>query len=520
MQEPENLKSSLRRRRPGVRLPSASAEDFSPRSDLTYRLIEGVHLSGRSVHFSLFTGSILRNCVFDTVEFTRCDLDGMRVENCRFEKCSFAGAELRSTTFTNCHISDTSFESAHILDCTFYRNGLIDCSLRLANIAQSSFEGGRFSGTTLARSSCTLNKFRMLAFENVTLGDCTFSYNIVKDCRFTDVRLDVECIGLVYGLTRENLSEVHFIYLGEDQFVPRNEDLVDVLMKLYSERKWSVGLMIMRLNYSLTSPAFAIGEYFTNLWDQISGGRLLKTDELAFITDIFQELRAESRLPLLNVVQCLEMTNALADESAEAEGELRTREALVRFSNALVGMLHEMLDEFESVRLHEPEQGNDRDVKVRAVFHTRPALHLSDFLNALAEQSGLPVRSTSRTLHTATGSWIEILHTTLYSVLALQIFLFLLNGCVVQVTELKARWRALASQRLPAHYRGLALSSKQEIPGHLIIPFRQLMKYAEGLPWVSDPQVRGFSPMNFKELQVAEVEEEAGSSSTDLGESQ
>jgi uncharacterized protein YjbI with pentapeptide repeats len=516
MQENRSSSRSVRTRRTAMLLPSASVEEFAPRSDLTYRLIEGLTVTDRSVHFSLFSGSIFRNCTFLSIDFTRCDLDGMRVENCRFERCSFEGAELRSSTFAHCRFLETNLETVHILDCTFFRNAFIDCSLRMANMTKSSFEGGHFAGSTLTRSSCTLNKFRAVAFEDVTLGDCTFSYNIVKDCRFSDVRIDVECIGLVYGLSPENLAEVEFLYLGEEQFVPRDENVVDLLMKLYSERKWAVGLMIMRLNFRITSPVYAIQEYFITLWDSLAAGRLLKTDELSFVTDIFDDLRVDSRLPLLSVVQCLEMANVLAEEMAGAEGEIRTREALVRFSNGLSGILYEMMDEFERTRVHEAVVGTDHEVAARAVFQSRPEIFLSDLLNGLAQHVGLPIKCSSRTLDTATGSWIEILHTTVYSMLTLQIFLFLLNGCVIQVTELKARVRVLTNERLPAHFRGLALSAKQELPEHLIVPFRQLMKHAETLPWASDPGLSGFSTSNIQEIQITETERDGGPSPSSI----
>jgi hypothetical protein len=506
MQENLDRPRHVRTRRTAMQLPSARVEDFSPRSDLTYRLIDGLIIADRSVHFSLFTGSIVRNCVFQSIDFTRCDLDGMRMESCQFERCTFEGAELRSTTFTNCQFFKSSFETVHILDCTFYRSAFTDCSLRMANITKASFEGGHFTRTTLSRSSCTLNKFRTVAFEDVTLGDCTFSYNIVKDCRFDDVRIDVECVGLIYGLSRANLSEVQFLYLGEEQALPPEENVVSLLMNLYSQRRWAVGLMTMRLNFLITSPVYAIQEYLNTLWDQLAAGRLLKTDELAFVADIFEDLRANSKLPLLIVVDCLEMSNALISEMSATEGEARTREALVRFSNGLSGFLFEMVDEFERIRVHETQAGNDREVEVRAVFHSRPEFLLSDFLNALIPHSGLPIKCTSRTLHTASGSWIEILHTTVYSMLTLQIFLFLLNGCVIQVTELKARVRVLTQQRLPTHFRNLAVSSKQEIPEHLIVPFRQIMNHVATLPWTTDPELRGLSDSNIQEFQMKELE--------------
>lgn len=514
MQEKSHLSHSVRTRRTAMQLPSAGVEDIVPRSDLTYRLIEGITVADRSAHFSLFTGSILRDCVFLSVDFTRCDLDGMRAENCRFEKCTFEGAELRSTTFAHCRFSETSFETTHILDCTFFRSVFIDCSLKMANITQCSFEGGHFAGSTLSRSSCTLNKFRMVAFEDVTLGDCTFSYNLVKECRFNNVRIDVECIGLVYGLNRENLAEVELLYLGEEQPLPREEDLVALLMKLYSERKWSVGLMIMRLNFRITSPVYAIQAYFNAMWDQMAAGQLLKTDELSFVLDILADLRADMRLPLLNVIQCLEMATALVEEYATAEGEVRTRDALVRFANALSGILYEMMDEFERNRVHEVAHGKDTEVTARVVFLSRPEVLLSDFLNSITQHAGLPIKCESRTLQTASGSWIEVLHTTVYTMLTLQILLFLLNGCVIQVTELRARLGVLTRERLPTHFRGLAATSKQEIPEHLIIPFRQLMKHAEALPWAADPNQRGFSPNNIKEVEFSEATDEKSAVST------
>src|SRR5689334_5617691 len=92
---------------------------FEPRSDLSYRLIDGIHLAECDAQLSTFSGSILRNCSFVHVDFSRSDLDGTRIENCEFRNCDLTRIDLRSSTISHSAFLDCSLESADLLDSTF-----------------------------------------------------------------------------------------------------------------------------------------------------------------------------------------------------------------------------------------------------------------------------------------------------------------------------------------------------------------------------------------------------------------
>ena len=511
MQDNSDRQEPLARYMGDAALVGARAADFVPRADLTYRVIEGVTVRKRDAHFSLFTGSIFRNCKFESVQFTRCDLDGMRIERCHFEECSFEGAEIRSTTLAKCDFVHCSFNTVHILDSTFVDCRFDHSPMESANISQSLFNRGVLLSSSLSRASCTLTTYTGVRFQHMTLGDCTFLYNILDHCEYEAVRFDVECVGMVYGLSRKDLLQMGFLYLGEAQEVPPEGDLVQHLVDLYSRRNWSVGLLVMRLNFQITSRVYAIREYFRVLSERLRAGQVLKTDELQFIANIFFDLQVNHRLPFLNVVELLELADALIAEDPMTRDDPRTRASLVRFANTLSGILKEMLHDFEDHRI-QIEALQDRPVELEATFDVRPDLDVAELLNAAADYSRLPVLHRSRTIQTFKGSFVAIVGTTLFTVLSLQILLFLINGCLIQATELKARFRALTGDRLPAHYRSVALSSKQEIPEYLVTPFRQLLGYASQLPWLADPQLKGFTPENLLKLQMSTLEEERSSS--------
>jgi uncharacterized protein YjbI with pentapeptide repeats len=484
---------------------------FEPRSDLSYRLIERMDVAGCSVNLSGFSGSILRDCSFVDVDFSRSDLDGTRIENCHFRNCDLSRIDLRSSTVSNSEFLDCSLEGADLLDSTFINVLFRKAAFTRTSTHGTHFERCAFVRCSLSGASWTLCTLRQSTFEQMLLGDCTFMYNVMKDCTFTDSSAEVDAIGMVYGLTPANLVHLRFLFQDEEQPVPEGADVVALLAELYEQRRWGLGVMVMRLNFGLTSRVYAIREYFRWLSDALASGMVVRTEEIDFLGMMFRDLRAAKTLPLLNVIDCIDVLNGPVAASIAHLRETRTYAMIGNLTGSLQALLVEMLDEFERERIVLPRRAReDQPLVVKAIFEEKPASSLAELLGAAGIASSLPIGYPSVTLETSTGSFIEIVKTSVYSVLALQIVLFLLNGCAIQAMELKERVRHLLSSKTPTEFRRLALQPRQRMPVRVAASFQALADYVSRLPWFGRADLGGFSPENFRELQRIRVPSRPG----------
>src|SRR6202012_45073 len=96
--------------RPVDLLQSALPETGPLRADFTYKLVENVNLSDRSLERSMWTGAVLRNCRFRNVSFARSDFAGAKFVDCEFIECDFEPDELRS-----CFLTRTNFVACKLV---------------------------------------------------------------------------------------------------------------------------------------------------------------------------------------------------------------------------------------------------------------------------------------------------------------------------------------------------------------------------------------------------------------------
>jgi uncharacterized protein YjbI with pentapeptide repeats len=475
---------------------------FSPNSDLTYKTLQDVRLENLSLRQSLLTGSILRGCSFREVDFSRCDLDGVRIEQCAFVDCNFEGADLRSSVFSGCELQRVQFEGVLMTDCSFTECSFMRCILN-GVITRCLFSASTIEYCSLEKSSTTLNKFSSVSFTETVLGDCTFLYNITLECCFERSVMNAESLGMTFGLTREDIKNLNLVFLGQAQTPPNDFDIIDLLLDSYTSRGWVLGLTIMRLNFGLTSIVYALREYFRSFFALAREGRIIKSEEIQFLSDIMSELRTRERLPFLNVIETIEeSSNLLSALEGTDSVDPRTEESVVRMSNALFLSMHQMLDDFNSIRVKVDEEFTDRPAELTLKFTQRPEIPVSQLISSIVTASGLPAMGETFTMETREGSFIEILCTTVYSVVGLQIFLFLLNGCLIQVTELKARIQVLSRRRLPSAYLKNASTPNHEMPRYLVKPLQSIIGYVAHLEWLSEPKLKGFSVDSIIEAEM------------------
>jgi uncharacterized protein YjbI with pentapeptide repeats len=487
--------------------------EFRPRSDLTYRTFEGLRASSLSLEQSLLTGSLLRSCHFDHVDFRRCDLDGMRIERTAFVGCDFSNVDVRSSALIDCTFTGCSFEEALITDCTFAATLLSGASFAHAAVSDCSFSECALKACDIARSSFVQNRFVGSRVEQMALADCTFSYNVMKTCEFQDVKINAESLGLVYGLTLDNVIGMGLIHLGADENLDVTADVIPSLVDTYRLRRWHLGVAVMRLNFGLTSNVYALSEYLNTVREVGHTGGIIKRDELRFLGTILSDLEKSERLPLMSWIAATELIAELADGIGRSSPESdHAGESLRALAGRLYSTGAEALGRFDQQRLQLASADRDETVRLVLRFEHRPEISLWEMLNMASAMSGFPVAHESELLDQRSGSYVEVVRTTLLSAAALQMFLFLLNGCVVQLTELRARTAALTRKKIPQPYALLATQQRQQLPPFLSAAIHALAGKMGLVKWLVDPKLKGYSPTN---LLDGKLTDDSKSTTTD-----
>jgi uncharacterized protein YjbI with pentapeptide repeats len=492
----------------GATTPEEINHYFTSRSDLTYRKIYSLSISDIDMHQSLLTGSLIRDCVFTKVVFARSDLDGLRAERSVFIECDFSNCDIRSSIFARCEFKSCLFTTSLIDDCEFEECRFTDCSFKNALLSHNRFHSSSLATCNLSPGSFLHNKLYRSELSDMILGDCTLLYVILRECTLTRVSINAESVGAIFGLTREQLSQANFVYLGNVQSIPPNTDVINLVSEEYRRRKWAIGQLVLAVNFNLASTLSAFDDYLSMSFKMFTELGFAKGDELDFLGDLLQELASLERLPLLVALKVLEWcTNLelairqdnkdLPDSSGGALLILASRVSLL--ANTLLDKLNES---FGGLELEE----NDRILCIKALFNERPALSLTDLLNSISLASTLNITQKSQLIRAENGSYVEIVYTTLFTLLGLKVFLFLVNGCLVQLTEMKHRVRVLARRNAPKSYMDLVLSPSQQASPLVMSLLPGLAKYISELSWLKTSSLSGYSASNIQSLQEVRCE--------------
>lgn len=479
-----------------------SARYFSRRSDLTYRRIENVTVSEADMYMSLLTGSLMRDCVFRKVLLTRSDLDGIRAEKTVFVDCDFTSTDFRSCVFVGCSFENCIFDGSFIDDCWFQECELTNCVFRNSTLSHCDFRSTTFRAGQITRASFLTSKLHKCSISNVNLGDCTINYIVLRSCELVDVNISAEYIGGIFGITREQLDQFNMSYMGEQQPVPEDADRVKSIYEQYWQRKWYLGQLVLNLNFNVVSTLAAFDEYMSQSYKRFAELGFIKGEELEFVGNILEELASRNSLPLLTAFNVLDWCSSLEATIKQRDEEFpKSANALFRaFVSRVVLLSNTLMDKLDQAMPEIGLEEGDRPVCVEVRFEQKPEFSLPDVLNAINRSSALAVTQPSRLIEARSGSYIEIVLTTLFSLIALQTFLYLINGCVIQLTELKQRVKMLAHKKAPQSYVQLALSNQQHTSPLILSLLPGLLAHAKGLGWLKTPSLGGYLGTNVKSL--------------------
>lgn len=475
-----------------------------PHSDLTYRKLQDLKISEVNLYQSLITGSLIRDCLFTQVSFQRADLDGVRGEKSTFVECNFTRCDFRSSHFTRCKFVSCVFDETFINDCEFHECEWISCSFKGASLSESRLHQSVMDGCTLSQGTFIHNWLYQCRISNMVIGDCTFLYVILRNGEFEKVTINADSVGAILGLTREHLTAADLMFLGKQEAIPAGFDVVELLSEEYGRRQWYIGELILALNFHLTSTVEAFDTYLSKAFGRFAEMGFAKGDEMQFVGDVLEELAALEKLPLLTAINVMKWCAALESKLTvihEARPEATDR-ALRVLASRMSLTLNSLFDKVEEAAAPLQSGENETPVYLKITFRERPAIPLDELLNSITESSTLNIPQKSRLVRTETGSYIAIVYTTLFTIFALRTFLFLINGCIIQLTEMKYRIKVLTRKQAPKAYNDLASLPTQQISPLMLSVLQGLMQYAKNLNWLKDASLAGYETSNIQKVEI------------------
>lgn len=476
---------------------------FVPRSDITHRKLQSLTLTDSNLQQSLFTGSLIRDCIFTRVVFKRSDLDGLRIERSIFIECDLSSCDFRSIVFASCKFTSCDFNTSFIDDCEFHL-----CNLSNCNFGDCSLTRCRFIKTSLTACKVTMatllhNKLYDCTLSDMVLGDCSLLYFIVRDCTLRHVSINAESIGAIFGLRRDQLEQLDIIYLGEKQAVPRDGNLVELINEEYRRRAWYIGQLVIEINFRTDPTISAFSSYMRRSYERFVELGFAKGEELDFLGDVLQELDSIGRLPLISVLDLLEWCASLESQIRlkHPEQPERFQDPLHTFVSGVAIIANTLLDKLDASIPQEVFAEPNRSVCVRAKFDQAPVFPLVNLLNWIASIPALGITEKSYLIESSSGSYVEVLYTTVLTIYALKIFLFHANGCLVQLTEMRARAEVLLAKRPPKSFLDLARHPAPRILPTVKSTLPQFREQAKELASSHAQLLSGYDNMNLQSLE-------------------
>jgi fluoroquinolone resistance protein len=156
---------------------------------------------GQSIHYEekfeceKYTGSFLKNLVFELCFFTNCDFFetnflGVVFIDCQFNDCNFSMAKLndtalRGTQFFNCKMMGVIFDKCHPLLFTVQFN---DCILDYSSFSTLKMKQTQFKGCSIIEAQFVETDLTGSSFVECNLFRTVFQQSILEKVDFTTSR--------------------------------------------------------------------------------------------------------------------------------------------------------------------------------------------------------------------------------------------------------------------------------------------------------------------------------------------
>jgi uncharacterized protein YjbI with pentapeptide repeats len=447
----------------------AASRLLGSRKDLSHSFFEDIEISDEVARQSLFYGVLFRNCKISDCDFSRSDFEGVRFENCVLQNISFETCDVRSTHFFKTKLDNCVFRSSVFTDNILLKCSISECDFENASLTHNTFQEANIRNLKNRTSTWLHTTFDKTKIEATIFSDCTSSYSMYLDCNFDNVRLNADSLGLTYGLSHQDVSNLDFSFLGR-HYDKGTAPEIEEFIEQYRARRWVIHELILKLNFSISNNQLLLFDLINSIYHQLLDRSGAKRDDIEFIFKIIFLLNKQNRLPFSVAIHTHDLFGGLRlGESFD------TREkALIElaFQNSLL-LANTMQEKLEDALHPLLDLDMTSTIEAQITYKKRQKIGTIEYIEKVQGMAGNDYLD-SKLIQARKGSWVEIIQTTVSGLLAMYLALYLFNGCLAQLTMTRARVKTLFSKRLPKKFIRAASEPGRELPKHYLNTMQKL----------------------------------------------
>lgn len=429
------------------------------KSENTYKLFDDAAFVKHSAYQSLFNGTIIRNSYIDTMDFSRCDFEGTIFEQVNIDETNFFHTYFQTTIGINILFNKCSFETAKINNTTFNGCRFIHCSFSSSVISKCTFKNCHFDFCEFIGANITLCKFYDCEIANIKFGNCSFYQQIMIRNHYNEVAINLDSLGQIFGINFNDIMNFKYIFLG-DEFGYANSSLLTKLSQIYDSRKWFSSKIIFEYNINRINQFELVQELNEELVRKIKAGEIIKQTDIDFFINIISELKENDKLSFFALyLGILNLKRTVNDYKDKYYREI------IKMTDYYITVMISLMQDMVSDVFNNSEYLSSYAQEQKVIFTIHYKGNQDQKIYHIIEQvSGLFVDSQVFFKELRKGSIIEIMLTTVACIFIFQLCLYGINGCLIQITDMKSKFNILKRKNLPQDYMKQSMLGNQKQP--------------------------------------------------------
>jgi uncharacterized protein YjbI with pentapeptide repeats len=480
-------------------------EEFMPYSNLSYRLVEGLNVSNKSAHRCTFRGAIFKDSVFNNIDMTRCDFLSLKAEQSKFITCDFTGSDFRACQFEKVVFKDCNFSNTFISNSKFHEVEFLNCTFQKAYVVDIITEKSIFESCKISKSVFMLDHFTTTVFRSMTLADCTFEKHIFNKCVFDNCSVELEYVGTLFGIGVTDLEKMQLIYQGKDSSIDASiNELLELIHEEYIKRGILITATFFKLNYGMQNAMTTFLTLKDIIVSHISSPLVISGDDIRFIENVLTHLYKQSKLPFISVVDLKQLLDEIFNSEKILSIDNITISSLKSLQIKLLSIFQEMFLSLQDLEYESSLFPSNRSLFLRLTFNKTPNTTVASFLNKIAKISGTDSFVEAKSINIRHGSFIEILQCGFSTLVALRIFLYLINGVLKQVNKTLDLTKKIKSKIKKKESRKSVTILGFIVPKKILIPTVEITNFIKTLSREDILFKNGIDANNLEKIEISE----------------
>lgn len=428
--------------------------------DYTYKKYENEKFVDQSVVQSLFNGSQFMNCDIERCDFSRCDYEGMNITNTSIKNSNYKNADIKSVVWKDCIITNCIFDEAYISNNIFINCVFNHCSFENSVFLRNTVNNTQFNKCIITQSTFSLSSFNKCIFNSMSLGDCSFYKQILNSCEYNKVSMNIDSLGQVYGLNQKIMENMTYIFLGKE-YGSIKEFSIERLINAFECKEWLFEEIFLKYNYGQLSNYELITSISNYFLLRIGEEKIIKQDELDFCIMVIEFLKDSENLPLFALIYSYQILYEKINMLQSKINDLNFVNVKAFMSQLLI-VINEMLDKYYSCVNIKDSMEAEHIISLH--YENSDIIYFHNIINELDKTLNLNIHTPAKLIEVKQGTYIEIILAAVLGITALQFFLYGINGVLLQLIDLKAKWKVLKAKNSPNYIMSLTRKGKQLQP--------------------------------------------------------